>query len=169
MPRPLTISVRVLSTGHISTGFLESIIHQQPFRIHELQSHRSMLTRQNRKGNVALSTPKFLPPPMIQVNRRTCRFVRYKNPRRPHPPPRGSQVSRYPPRVSSLTLAHPLAHPPPSAHPIELPYADPFWAPGQRGQWAPTMVSFVAPHTKVGSNVTLNCTLTFREIHQWNT
>jgi hypothetical protein len=41
------------------------------------------------------------PPPVIRVNRRACRFGPYKSPRRPHPPPRASQVS-------PLTWAYPL-------------------------------------------------------------
>jgi hypothetical protein len=37
---------------------------------------------------------RTLPPPnRLQVNRGTCR---YKNPRRPHPPPRASRVSHHP-------------------------------------------------------------------------
>jgi hypothetical protein len=51
------------------------------------------------------------PPRGLQVNRGTCRFGRYKNPRRPHPPPRASRVSCHPPQVSGLTFAQPLAHP----------------------------------------------------------
>ena len=47
-----------------------------------------------------------LPPPRLQVNRGTCRFGRYKNPRRPHPPPRASRVSHHPSQVSGLTHAH---------------------------------------------------------------
>jgi hypothetical protein len=80
------------------------------------------------------------PPPGLQVNRGTCRFGRYKNPRRPHPPPRASRVSHHPPQVSGLTLAHPCSptltrpHPPPSARPIDSGRAGPFLAPGQRGR-----------------------------------
>jgi hypothetical protein len=48
------------------------------------------------------------PREVIQVNRPACRFARYKSPRRPHPPP--------------------------SARPIESPYAGPFLGPGQRGR-----------------------------------
>jgi len=44
--------------------------------------------------------------PRLQVNRGTRPFGRYKNPRRPHPPPRASRVSHHPPQVSGLTLAH---------------------------------------------------------------
>jgi len=81
-----------------------------------------------------------LPPPRLQVNRGTCRFGRYKIPRRPHPPPRASRVSHHPPQVSGLTLAHPCSptltrpHPPPSARPIDSGCAGPFLAPGQRGR-----------------------------------
>jgi hypothetical protein len=77
-------------------------------------------------------------PPRLQVNRGTCRFRRYKNPRRPHPPPRASRVSHHPPQVSGLTLAHPCSptltrpRPPPPARPIDSGYAGPFLAPGQR-------------------------------------
>jgi hypothetical protein len=57
-----------------------------------------------------LSSPTYhFPPPRLQVNRGTCRFGRYKNPRRPHPPPRASRVSHHPPQVSGLTLAHPCS------------------------------------------------------------
>src|SRR5437016_13628371 len=87
---------------------------------------------------VLLSQPTPSPPPRLRVNRTYFRFGRYKNPRRPHPPPRASPVSRHPPQVTGL--AHPLLNPshspspPPSARPIDSPYAGPFWAPGQRGQ-----------------------------------
>ena len=112
--------------------------------------------------------------PVIQVNRRVCRFGRYKNHRRPHPPPRGSQVSRHPTRVSSLTLAHPLLTQPRSPSPTAIRSSNRVTLRGSiLGPWpARPMGSHdgvVAPHTKVGSNVTLNCTLTFSEIHQWNT
>ena len=85
---------------------------------------------------LASSVPVSGGPPRLQVNRRTCRFGRYKNPRRPHPPPRVSRVSHYPPQVSGLTLAHPcsptLTHPRPlpSARPIDSGCAGPFLAPG---------------------------------------
>ena len=53
-------------------------------------------------------------PSLMQPLWGTCRFGRYKNPRRPHPPPRASRVSHHPTQVSGLTLAHPcspnLAH-----------------------------------------------------------
>ena len=62
----------------------------------------------------------YSPPPRLQVNRGTCRFGRYKNARRPHPPRRASRVSHHPPQVSCLTLSHPCSptltrsRPPPS-------------------------------------------------------
>jgi len=49
--------------------------------------------RQNLPDRDFLSTSPLGPPqglPRLQVNRGTCRFGRYKNPRRPHPPPRAS-------------------------------------------------------------------------------
>jgi hypothetical protein len=82
-------------------------------------------------------------PPRLQVNRGTCRFGRYKNPRRPHPPPRVSRVSHHPPQVSGLTLAHP---PSPTAarstNRLRLrgSISGPWSA---RPQWAPTVVSFL--------------------------
>ena len=45
---------------------------------------------------------------MIQVNRRACRFGRYKSPRRPHLPLRASRLSCHPPQMGDLTFAHPL-------------------------------------------------------------
>src|SRR5207248_4691497 len=57
-----------------------------------------------------------------------------------HPPPRASRVSRHPPQVSGLTLAHPCSptltrpRPPPSARLIDSGCAGPFLAPGQRGR-----------------------------------
>jgi hypothetical protein len=95
-------------------------------------------------------------PPRLQVNRGTCRLGSYKNPRRPHPPPRASQVSHHPPQVSGLTLAHPCSptltrpRPPLSARPIDSACAGPFLAPGQRGRnGLPRRCrSFVALHTK---------------------
>jgi hypothetical protein len=97
--------------------------------------------------------PRRAPPysslPRLQVNRGPCRFGPYKNPRRPHPPPRASQAN-------GLTLAHPcspmLTHPRPplSARPIDSACAGPFLAPGQRGRnGLPRRCrSFVALHTK---------------------
>jgi hypothetical protein len=79
-------------------------------------------------------------PPGLQVNRGTCRFGRYKNSRRPHPPRRASRASPHPPQVS---VAHPCLPtltrrpPPPSARPIDSAYAGPFLAPGQRGRNGP--------------------------------
>ena len=84
--------------------------------------------------------PSSGPPSRLQVNRVTCRFGRYKNPRRPHPPPRSSRVSHHPPQVSGLTLAHPCSptltrpRPPQPARPIDSGCAGPFLAPGQRGR-----------------------------------
>jgi hypothetical protein len=105
-----------------------------------------------------LDTP---PPPRLPVNRTYFRFGRYKNPRRLHPPPRASRVSRHPPLVSGLTLARP--HPPPSARPIDSPDAGPFWAPGQRGQnGLPRRCRFpgcTAREGKSALNVTLNWAL----------
>jgi hypothetical protein len=92
------------------------------------------------RGDHVTTFPTILPPPRLQVNRGTCRFGRYKNPRRPHPPPRASRVSHHPPQMSGLTLAHPCSptltrpRPPPSARPIDSGCAGPFLAPGQRGR-----------------------------------
>ena len=130
---------------------------------------------QNGTGNGNSASFKFSAPFRIQVNRRACRFGRYRIPRHPHPSPRASRA---------IPTSGERPHPRPSlAHPISSPFAHRrpldqsshrtrvyFRLLARRGpKWAPTMVSFVATHTKVGSNVTLNCTLTFREIHQWNT
>ena len=80
--------------------------------------------------------PSPPPPPRLQVNRGTCRFGRYKNPRRPHPPPCASRVSHHPPQVSGLTLAHPcsptLTRRP--ARSIDSGCAGPFLGPDQRGR-----------------------------------
>jgi hypothetical protein len=101
---------------------------------------RPMLTRQNSKGNIEASSPKFCPLSRLRVNRTYFRFGRYKNPRRPHPPPRASRVSHHPPQVSGLTLTHPCSptltrpRPPPPARPIDSGCAGPFLAPGQRGR-----------------------------------
>jgi hypothetical protein len=94
------------------------------------------LTRQNGKGNVQSSSPDFCSPQVIRVNRCTCRFGRYKNPRRPHPSPRPSPrvswVSHHSPQVSALTLAH---HYSPTAvrSTNRIMLCKPVLAPGQRG------------------------------------
>jgi hypothetical protein len=51
-----------------------------------------------------------LPPLGLPVNRGAYRFGRYKNPHRPLPPPRASQMSQHSSRVSGLTLAHSCSH-----------------------------------------------------------
>jgi hypothetical protein len=87
--------------------------------------------KEQKSASSSLSTPRL---------QGTCHFGRYKNPRRPHPPPRASRVSHHPPQVSGLTLAHPCSptltrpRPPPSARPIDSGCAGPFLAPGQRGR-----------------------------------
>ena len=45
--------------------------------------------------------------PRLRVNRGACRFGRYQNPRRPHPPAHRARVSPHPAQVSCLTLAPP--------------------------------------------------------------
>jgi hypothetical protein len=46
------------------------------------------------------------PPGRMRVNRRACRFGRYKKPCRPHPLRCASWASHHLPQVSALTLAH---------------------------------------------------------------
>jgi hypothetical protein len=72
---------------------------------------KEILSMYNSKSDLALPPRllQFCSPPRLQVNRGTYRFGRYKNPRRPHPPPRASRVSHHPPQVSGLTLAHPCS------------------------------------------------------------
>ena len=100
---------------------------------------RRVKTHLTRNRQLLTRGPKCLPP-RLQVNRGTCRFGRYKYPRRAHPPPRASRVSHHPPQVSGLTLAHPCSstltrsRPPPSARPIDSGCACPFLDPGQRGR-----------------------------------
>jgi hypothetical protein len=108
------------------------------------------------------------PPPGLQVNRGTCHFGRHKNPRRPHPPPRASQVSHHPPQVSGLTLAHPgspgLTHlhlPSPTAvRSINriMPCGPILRSWPARPKWAPTTVPFLGCTAHDGES-TLNTTL----------
>ena len=110
----------------------------------ELRAHRTVASCILRQcawtASLVLHASPFPPSLRLQVNRGTCRFGRYKIPRRPHPPPRASRVSHHPPQVSGLTLAHPCSptltrpHPLPSARPIDSAYAGPFLAPGQCGR-----------------------------------
>jgi hypothetical protein len=86
------------------------------------ESRHSTLTHQNTSKSVRLSLRAVL------------------NPSPPSPSASREPGEPSPPQVSDLTLAHPCSprltrpHPPPSARPIDSPYAGPFWAPGQRGQ-----------------------------------
>jgi hypothetical protein len=86
-----------------------------PLRHPTGDERRPTLTRENVKGIVESTWFEFCPPPRLQVNRGTCRFGRYKNPRRPHPPPRASRVSHHPPQVSGLTHRRPLDQSTPAA------------------------------------------------------
>jgi hypothetical protein len=77
-----------------------------------------------------------LTPFSMRVNRGACCFGRYKNPRRPCPPPCAGRVRYHPLQVSAFTLAHhrqsilTYSHPPPSARPIKSTRAGPSWASG---------------------------------------
>jgi hypothetical protein len=82
-----------------------------------------------RDGQLGLS---LAPPHRLQVNRGTRRFWRYKNPCRPHPPPRASRVSHHP-RSPMLTCPHPLS-PTAVRSTFNSSCAGPFLAPGQRGR-----------------------------------
>ena len=90
---------------------------------------RHLPTRSGQEMGLAAS-PNPAHPPRLQVNRGTCRFGRYKNPRRPHPPPRASRVSHHPPQVSGLTHAHPCSPTLTHRRPLDqsIPAARvPFW------------------------------------------
>jgi hypothetical protein len=108
-------------------------------------------------------------PPVIRVNRRACRFGRYKSPRRPHPPHRASQMSCHSPQVNAHTFAHPLLTQPRSPSPIvvrstnRVTLRGSILAPSQRGQnGAPTMVlslDCTAHDGKSALNITLSWAL----------
>jgi hypothetical protein len=121
-----------------------------------------------RMGRVTV--PKVLPPPLrLRVNRTYFRFGRYKHPRRPHPPPRASRVSRHPPQVNGLTLAHALLTPSRSPSPTTIRSTNRLTLRGSilgprpaRPKWAHTMVSFpgcTAREGKSALNVTLSWAL----------
>jgi hypothetical protein len=104
-------------------------------------------------------------PEGIRVNRRACRFGRYKSPRRAHPPPRASRVSCHPPQVSGLTFAHPLLTQPRSPSPTAVRSTNRLTVRGSilgpwsaQPKWAPTTVSFLAV-AQNGGKVTLKMTL----------
>src|SRR5271170_2873459 len=104
------------------------------------------LTTRHFSGPASTVIAGCLSPPRLQVNRRACRFGRYKNPRSPHSPPRASRGTAHP---CSTTLTRHC--PPRSARPIDFAYAGPFLTPGQRGRnGLPWWCCFwVATHTKV--------------------
>jgi hypothetical protein len=100
------------------------------------------------------------PPPRFRVNRTYFRFGRYRNPRRPHPPPRASRVTVTHPRSAAspslaLTHRHPLDQ---STRPTRVHFGP---RPAQP-KWAHTTVSLpgcTAREGKSALNATLNWAL----------